>query len=317
MDAAGVFSGNTFFFDWEVALQVWLQSLINSEVGIKIASFFTLFGEELVLIAVLGILYWWMDKEFGKFVGMNILVGLVATPMLKNVFFRRRPYFDHESIKILKPVDASADIYDISAQGYSFPSGHSTNAAILYGSLPMYKKKKKILRVIAVIVPILVGLSRVMLGAHYVTDVLCGLAVGTTIMIVFSYLQKNIKNQNLLHLIVALLFLPGFFYCKTTDYFSAYGMMIGYFFACPFEAKFVRFHETKNVLRGILRVIGGGALYFGLNIALKMPFSSEFLASPTLPAFIVRSVRYAIIIFILIGVYPMMFDKVGKKSRVR
>ena len=158
MDTVGVFSGNTFFFDWEVAFQVWLQSLINSEFGIKIASFFTMFGEELVLIAVLGILYWWMDKDFGKFVGMNILVGLVATPMLKNVFFRRRPYFDHEAIKILKPVDASADIYDISAQGYSFPSGHSTNAAILYGSLPMYKKKKKILRVIAVIVPILVGL---------------------------------------------------------------------------------------------------------------------------------------------------------------
>ncbi len=313
MDATGVFSGNTFFFDWEVSLQVWLQSLINSEVGIKIASFFTMFGEELVLIAVLGILYWWMDKDFGKFVGMNILVGLVATPMLKNIFFRRRPYFDHESIKILKPVDASADIYDISAQGYSFPSGHSTNSAILYSSLPMYKKKKKFLRVIAILVPFLVGLSRVMLGAHYVTDVLCGWTVGALLMFTVSYLQTHVKNQNLFHFIVALLFLPGFFYCKTTDYFSAYGMMVGYFFAAPFEEKFVRFKETKNVLRGILRVIGGGALYFGLNIALKMPFSSEFLSSPTLPSFIVRAVRYGIIIFILIGVYPMMFDKVGKK----
>ena len=86
MITAEVFSGNTFYFGWEVALQEWLQSLINSDIGIKITSLMTLLGEELVLIAVLGILYWWLDKDFGKFVGMNILIGLVATPMLKNIF---------------------------------------------------------------------------------------------------------------------------------------------------------------------------------------------------------------------------------------
>ncbi len=43
--------------------------------------------------------------------------------------------------------------------------------------------------------------------------------------------------------------------------------------------------------------------------------SSEFLASPTLPSFIVRAVRYGIIIFVLIGVYPMVFDRIGKSRR--
>lgn len=308
-----VFQGNTFFFDWEVAAQAWLNGLIEgNSVLVAIVSFLTMFGEELVLIAVLGFLYWCYDKKFGKFVGTNILVGLVATPMLKNVFFRRRPYFDHESIKILKPVDSSADIYDISAQGYSFPSGHSTNSAILYGSLPMYKKGNKVLLTLAFVIPFLVGLSRVMLGAHYITDVLCGWALGALIMFLMSYLQTHVKNEDLLHLIIALVCLPGFFYCKTTDYFSGYGMMIGYFLACPFERKLVKFQETRSVIRTILRVVGGGAIYFGLNTLLKLPFSSDFLNDASMASYIVRALRYCIIVFVLIGVYPLIFDRIGK-----
>lgn len=307
--------GNTFYFEWEVALQQWLQGMIDSDIGIAIVSFITMFGEELVMIAILGFLYWSYDKKFGKFVGMNILIGTVANPMLKNLAFRRRPYFDHPSIQILKPVDASADIYNVTAQGYSFPSGHTTNSTMIYSSLAMYKKKNKILWIIAVVIPFLVGVSRVMLGAHYVTDVLCGWVVGTGLMLLFSYLQTHVKNENLLHLIVALCCLPGVFYCKTTDFFTGYGMLLGYFLAVPFEKKFVNFKETKNVIESILRVAGGGALYFGLNKLLKLPFPKELLESATMPSFLIRTARYAIIIFVLMGVYPMIFDKFRKKEK--
>ena len=310
----GVFEGNTFYFDWEVKLQEFLQSIIGTGIGAKIASFVTLFGEELIMIAVLGFLYWCYNKEFGKFVGMNILVGSVVNPMLKNMIFRRRPYFDHPTIKVLKPVDASADIYDISAQGYSFPSGHSTNSTVLFGSLPMYKKGNKVLLVLAFVVPFCVGISRVLLGVHYVTDVLCGWLTGALLVFLISYLQTRVKNENLFHLIVALCFLPGMFYCQTTDYFTGYGMLIGYFFAVPFEEKFVNFKETKSPIRSVLRVLGGGALYFGLNTLFKMPFPKELLESATMLSFGIRTVRYALIVFLLIGVYPLAFDRIGKKK---
>lgn len=307
--------GSTFYLDWEVALQEWLQGMINSPLGIKLVSLITMFGEELVMIAVLGFLYWCYDKQFGKFVGLNILVGIVVNPMLKNMAFRRRPYFDHEGIQILKPVDASADIYDISAQGYSFPSGHTTNSTMLYSSLAMYKKKNKFLLTVAFVVPFLVGLSRIMLGAHYVTDVLCGWVVGAGLVFLLTYLQKRVKNENVLHLVIAICCLPGVFYCQTTDYFSGYGMMIGYFLAAPFEKKFVNFKETRSVIRTVLRIVGGGALYFGLNTLLKMPFPKELLASTTMLSYLIRTARYAIIIFILIGVYPLVFDRFGKKKQ--
>ena len=310
----GVFQGNSFWFDWEVKLQEFLQGVIGTGIGAKIATFMTLFGEEMVMIALLGFLYWCYDKQFGKYVGLNMLVGIVATPMLKNIFFRRRPYFDHEGIKLLKKVDSSADLYDISAQGYSFPSGHSTNAAAVYTSLPMYKKNSKVLKVLAIVIIFCVGLSRVLLGAHYVTDVLCGWLVGAGIVFLFAFLRTRVKNENVLHIIIALSFLPGMFYCQTTDYFSGYGMMLGYFLAAPFEKKFVNFKETKSIVRSILRVAGGGALYFGLNTLLKMPFPKELLASATMLSYVIRTARYAIIIFLLIGVYPLVFDRIGKKK---
>ena len=310
----GVFQGNTFYFDWEVALQKWLQSMIGSDFGTNIVSLITMFGEELIMIAVLGFLYWCYDKKFGKFVGTNILLGLVVNPMLKNIAFRRRPYFDHPEIKNLKTVDASADMYDISAQGYSFPSGHSTNSTIMYSSLFMYKKKSKVLLTIAVLIPFLVGLSRVFLGVHYVTDVLCGWLLGALLMFLTSYLQTHVKNENLFFFLVALCCLPGFFYCRTNDYFTGYGMMIGYFLAVPFEKKYVNFKETRSIIGSVLRVLGGGALYFGLNTLLKMPFSKELLESGTMLAYLIRTVRYAIIIFLLIGVYPMVFDRIKKRK---
>ncbi|MCQ2401389.1 MAG: hypothetical protein MJ059_05640 [Lachnospiraceae bacterium] len=45
-----------------------------------------------------------------------------------------------------------------------------------------------------------------------------------------------------------------------------------------------------------------------------MPFTKAFLNSGTTPAFLVRTVRYAIIVFILIGLYPMCF-KLFRKER--
>ena len=83
-------------------------------------------------------------------------------------------------------------------------------------------------------------------------------------------------------------------------------------FRFEFERKFVNFENTKNPVRVILRVILGGGFYVVVNSLLKMPFSSEFLDGGTMAAHLVRTGRYAIVIFIVIGVYPMLF-KVGDK----
>lgn len=298
-------SGITFFFDWEVKLIQWIQSWLGPA-GTAIASFITLFGEEFFLVAILGFLYWCYDKEFGKYAGLTIVTGIVWNPLIKNIFLRRRPYFDNPAIKCLKPVDSSADIMDIAAQGFSFPSGHSTNSAVVFGSLAVYSKKK-VLWIIAIIAPLLVGISRFSVGVHYPTDVLCGWLLGITVIALMTFLNNKIQKKWLLHLIIFLISCVGLFYCHTNDYFTGLGIMAGFFLAEEFEERFVKFEITKNILAIICRMIAGFAVYLGLNALLKLPFSKDFLHSATAGAYLIRTLRYTIVGFVAIGVYPMVF----------
>ena len=298
-------TGITFFFDWEVRLMEWIQSWLGP-VGTAIASFITLFGEELFLVAIVGFLYWCYDKEFGKFAGLNIITGIVWNPLIKNIFLRRRPYFDNPGIKCLKPVDSSADIMDIGAQGFSFPSGHSTNSAVTFGTLAIYTKKR-VFWIIAIVAPLLVGISRFSVGVHYPTDVICGWLLGVAIIALMTFLQNKIQKKWLLHLIVFVVSCAGLFYCRTNDYFTGLGLMAGFFLAMEFEERFVKFETTRNVLSIILRMLGGFVVYLGLNALLKLPFSKEFLHSATMGAYLIRTLRYTIVGFVAIGVYPMVF----------
>ena len=79
----------------------------------------------------------------------------------------------------------------------------------------------------------------------------------------------------------------------------------------------MNFRDTRSIPAMILRVAGAFALYFVLNTLLKLPFSREFLSGGTLGAFLVRTARYSLIIFAIVGVYPKvfpLFEKIGKKN---
>lgn len=307
--------GNAFFFGWEIALMEWLQAHMGAA-GTAFAGICTMFGEELILIVIVGFLYWCYDKEFGRFVGTNLVFAAVLNPLIKNIFLRRRPYFDNAEIKCLKPVDADAAIDDIAAQGYSFPSGHSMNAASTYGSLAVYKKNRWTLTA-ALLIPFLVGVSRFCLGVHYPTDVLVGWICGFLVIALISFLQTRIRDRRLLYLLLLIAGLPGYFYCKSDDYFTAYGMMLGVFAGFLFEERYVHFANTKNPLFCVLRIVGGVTVFLLLNMLLKLPFSAGFPESGTLAAHLIRSCRYAVVCFAAIGIYPMLFRLTEKTESTK
>jgi membrane-associated phospholipid phosphatase len=67
----------------------------------------------------------------------------------------------------------------------SFPSGHTTAAVVLYGALAVLATERFRGRalhlfavIVAIVVPLLVGASRMYRGMHYPTDVAGGLALG-------------------------------------------------------------------------------------------------------------------------------------------
>ena len=294
-----------FSFPWEVALTEWLQAHMGPA-AVTAASLLSLLGEPLAVVAIVGFLYWCADKEFGKSVGVSLAAAVVLNCMTKNLVLRRRPYFDHTGIRCLKPVESGADIYDLRAQGYSFPSGHSSTAAAAYPSVALGRPRRW-LTTVAVLLPLLVGLSRVCLGVHYPTDVLAGWALGLLAAFGLGRLQRRTKRKWALYLVLILAALPGWFFCRSDDYYSGFGLMLGILASILFEERFVRFANTRRPLRALARLAGGLGLFWAVSTACKLPFSAAFLSGGSLPAHLVRAGRYAVSAFAVMGLYPMLF----------
>ena len=305
-------TGSTFFFPWEVSLMEWLQSHVGGA-GISLISFFSMFGEELLLILILGFVYWSYDKKLGRTIGLSAIMGLTWNTMAKNVALRRRPYFDHEGIRILRVVEPEADIYDIAAQGYSFPSGHSTNAATVFGALAVNLRRRWV-TVVAIVLPLLTGISRFVVGAHYPTDVVAGWLLGVISVLIVRLMQKRLNNTLALYGILLATAVPGFFFCKSADYFTSMGLLIGFMGGTLLEDRRVRFENTRKPVWMVARVLGGLVVYFALNTALKLPFPKDFLSSGSTASLLVRCARYAVVSFVDFGVYPALFRL---ESRIR
>lgn len=301
--------------EWEVKLIEWLQNNTSSFLLTLEKVFSFIGGEKGLLLALIILLFCW-KKEVGKRIALIVIAVNVWCPMIKAVVKRLRPFMKYaDRVEALDLVDSSADAMDISAQGYSFPSTHSASVVALYGSIA-HEIKKKWASVVAGIIILAVGVSRVASGMHYPTDVLAGWAIGLAAIAVFNLLDR-LKSEWVRYLIILATVLPGLFYVRTQDYYTSLGMLIGLMIAIPFEQKFVHYEDTRNILAMVLRTVLAFAIYYKLNSLLKMPFDSSFLDSGSFSALMVRAGRYAIIVFVLIGVYPTVFpvfELIGKKK---
>ena len=308
--------GNVFYFPWEVDLIVWLQKNLGG-FGEGLAQFFSFIGGETVTLLMIIVMLFCYRKEAGKRVALTVLTASMWFPMVKNIALRVRPYMVHkENIEVLQVVEPDADKWDIIQQGFSFPSGHGATAVSLFGSMAL-ELRKKWMWALMIILPLMIGLSRIIVGVHYPTDVLAGWAVGLAALGANVLLRKYVKKEWMRFAILLAVSLPGLFWCKSRDYYSALGLLIATTFAFPYEAKYVKYEDTRNVWAMILRCLGAFAIYFALNTLLKMPFSKEWLDSGEMAANLVRTARYAVILFVVLAVYPRvfpLFEKVGKKK---
>ena len=301
--------GKTWYLPFENSFILWFQGLAGKGSFLYyLMNFISMFGEEMVLVGIVGLIYWGFDKRRGERVGFMMISAVLFNPMIKGIVRRTRPFDSGVGIQNFRDVD-----------GYSFPSGHSSgSASTLVGTAVVYKDKKfKWLIALAVIIPVLVALSRTYLGAHYPTDVVCGLILGVGLVFLIDLLYRVVPNKYFLYGGLLLIGIAGFFYCTESDFFTGYGILMGYVCGILFEEKVTKFDNTKVWWRIILRVLVGGGLFLGLNTVIKLVVGAIYPTYEDNVWFehIFRTLRYAVVVFLVIGVYPLLFKQTEKLWR--
>jgi undecaprenyl-diphosphatase len=125
-------------------------------------------GRVVALFTVLGALILVLRKQHWPAIVLVVgpLLGKAITELQKYEFNRMRP---------------AADPHLVVVHSLSFPSGHSANAMMTYVALVLFlvpKGRRRIWLAAAIALAILVGLSRVVLGVHWPSDVIAGWSYG-------------------------------------------------------------------------------------------------------------------------------------------
>lgn len=249
----------------------------------------TICGEQIVLISIISIIYWALDKKFGEYIAYSVLTSVLLNNAIKDIFKMKRP-IGEEGIRTLR---------EQTATGYSFPSGHTQSASSFYGAIAIYLKKR-VMYIIATVMIILIGFSRLYLGVHYPKDVIVGGILGVLTSIICYKLYNRVENKMLLYVITFAIFIPALTFAHSADFIKGMGTYLGFIIGIYIEKRYVNFSTEGNTGNKIIRVLLGIVILLVLQLGLKV-----LLPSGTVFSFI----RYVLISLIGIGVYPMTFKK--------
>lgn len=130
----------------------------------------------LVTVAAAAALWLWRLRQRAR-LAVIFAAAVVSTAgtvaLIKIAVARHRP--------------SSADLLGSPALDYSFPSGHTTNSAVVYVSLALaagltFEHRRRLLVGLLVLLAASIGWSRVYLGYHYPSDVVAGWLFATAVV---------------------------------------------------------------------------------------------------------------------------------------
>lgn len=295
---------NLIYSNIEMTILEWFYEIGNGFFD-KFFYIITQLAGSVVIIGILGILYWCVDKEKGEKFGYALITSLCLNGVLKSLFNRKRPFLHEGKEHLRKMPDVDG------ATGSSFPSGHSQNAGALYTAL-FKSTSNKFLKIGCIILIILIPISRLYLGVHFPSDVVIGVSVGIlTTSVCFFLLNKFYKHKMLIYVLTIVIF-TQFIIFRTPEYdfCRSYGLLIGFVAGIAVENKYIRFQNDVNLIKKFLRVAVGilvvGGAFFIINLIPK-----DISHLP-----IVAILLYALISFLTIGIVPFMFKSPNNKNGI-
>lgn len=181
--------GETHTFDMQILRRA--QSLRAAYPGLaEVMRDLSGLGSTVVLtlftVATVAYLVLVSKKTTALLVAVSALSGTVLVSVFKALFGRLRP---------------DAAYAALTTPGLSFPSGHASMSAIVFltlGTVIASSRSRLIERayilLTAVLMTALVGLSRILLGVHYATDVFGGWAFGSAWAIAWLVLARRLDR---------------------------------------------------------------------------------------------------------------------------
>jgi membrane-associated phospholipid phosphatase len=130
--------------------------------------------------------FWRGDRQSLRLLAV-VPAGMLLNVALKHLFQRPRPALPEPLVHLVT---------------FSYPSGHAAASTVFYGALVALvfaRVRSPALRAMAAVagslMVLLVCFSRVYLGAHYLSDVIAGVAVGTACLVLFLAWQARPRQH--------------------------------------------------------------------------------------------------------------------------
>jgi membrane-associated phospholipid phosphatase len=146
-------------------------------------------GKSIGIVVFALVLFFVWKRWWPSLVTLIVAVpcGMLLNEWLKLAVHRDRPFVEGAF------VDWS---------GYSFASGHTIGATLLYGQLLLFllpSLKARHLRLLSIFsaasLVLLVGFTRIALGAHFLTDVLAAIFFGIIWLMLCTVLGKSVRRR--------------------------------------------------------------------------------------------------------------------------
>lgn len=183
----------------DIEYLLFLQNLREATNGVldSFMAYITTYGEELLAMMIVAAVYWCVDKNQGIYTMMTWGAGRLVNGLIKVTACAYRPWIRDARVV---PVDGAKT----TATGYSFPSGHTTNATAVFGSIALNKKITKLLRILMILMVLLVAFSRNYLGVHTPQDVVVGCGSTIILLLFMKWLLKKVDDVKNLDIVVLL-----------------------------------------------------------------------------------------------------------------
>ena len=163
-----------YLFKKSISIQEYLHKNENNMIILKICEIISIIGGELTTLFIFGIIFLLMPLNYSFLILQSIIYSSYLTNTLKMIYQSDRPNWHSEYLTF------SCNY------GYGNPSGHSLTSIALYLSLShilitFFKFKliyKGIIFIFFIILALLIIISRVILAAHSINQVIYGFTLG-------------------------------------------------------------------------------------------------------------------------------------------